>query len=376
MRFADIPGHQGVKERLTALVDNNRLPHAILLEGKQGIGKFMLARALAQYIHCTNRHDGDSCGVCPSCRLHQSLNHIDLCFSFPTVKQTGKSRNPVSDDLLGEFVEFIGKSPYMSFETWLTMLGNENAKPIIYVDESNSLIRKLNFSSHNSQYKIVLMWMADRMNVECANKLLKLIEEPPSDSVFIMTTDRPAEILPTIYSRLQRIDVSPLPEDVVAEQLMRTTDLTPDRAAQAAHLSGGSVTNALNKAAVAGDEAEMFDKFTQLMRLAYQRHIYELRAWADDVAKSGREAVIRFLKYCERMTEQNFIYNLNDARLVYLTDGEERFSRNFARFITERNVEKLRDIFIEGRIDVMGNANARIVMFDIAVKVILLLKHD
>lgn len=372
MKFADIPCHESTKERLRALVDNDRLPHAILLQGRAGIGKFLLARAMAQYVHCENRQNGDSCGVCPSCVQHRSLNHIDTLYSFPVIKFSGKSTVPVSDDYLQQWREFLDESPYMNFDSWVSILGNENARPVMYVDESVSLIRKLNFTSHGSKYKIVVMWLPERMNEECANKLLKLIEEPPKDTLFIFTSDRPAEILPTIYSRLQRIDVSPMTEEAVASIL--SSEMTHEEAVAAAHLSSGSVTEGMSRASVSSEENDMFDMFTQLMRLAYQRRIIDLRSWAEKLSKSGREKSMKFLTYCERLTGENFIYNLNNPGLVYMTRPESDFSRNFARFITEKNVEKLRKVFIEARTDIAGNANSRIVLFDVAVKVILLLK--
>lgn len=374
MRFSDIPFHQSVKDRLVALVDNGSLPHALLLEGHEGIGKHMLVRALAQYIHCTDKRNGDSCGICHSCRLHQSLSHPDVIHSFPVIKITGRTTPPTSDDYLSQWNEFITEYPFMDFSKWLAKLGNENAKPVMYVTESDMLSRKLSRTSNLANSKIVVVWLPERINEECSNKLLKLIEEPPTDTLFLLSSDKPSEILPTVYSRLQRIEVKPVPENELSQYLISNNLISGQDAQSLAHLALGSVNRALNLASNTSENEEMLENFTRLMRLAYQKKIIDLRAWSDKIAKSGREGAAAFLSYCERLMGENFLYNLADGRLVYLSPQEAEFSSKFARFINERNVEKLRKVFIDARTDILGNGNAKIVLFDVAVKTILLLK--
>lgn len=374
MKFSDIPGHESVKRRLREMVDADRLPHALLLQGPAGVGKMMLARALAQYIHCTDRTpDGDSCGKCPSCLQHQTFNSIDTHFSFPVLKNG--MNNVTSDDWIAEWRDFLVDSPYMDFSLWLSRLKNENGQPRIYVSESESLIHKLNFTTHHNNHKVVILWLPERMNPECANSLLKIIEEPFPDTRIIMVSNTPGEILPTIYSRLQRIDVRRLPDDVVTSWLTSNFDLNDADARSLARLADGSILNAQAEAATSREAKVFLDLFIRLMRLAYQRDIARLKAWSIEVAALGREPIRKFLAYSQRMVRENFIMNLHVDSLNYLNRAEWEFSVRFAPFITTDNVIRLINLLAGADTDIAGNANAKVVMLDVAVKSILLLKR-
>lgn len=375
MKFSDIPGHESVKTRLREMVDSDRLPHALLLQGPAGTGKMMLARALAQYLHCTSRTpDGDSCGSCPSCIQHQTFNSIDTHFSFPVLKN-GISA-VTSDDWIAEWRDFLTESPYMDFALWLSKLKNDNGQPRIFVSEADSLIHKLQFTTHHNNYKVVIMWLPERMNPECANSLLKIIEEPYPDTRIIMVSDHPGEILPTIYSRLQRIDVKRLPDDLVTRWLLDSYDgLSEPDARSLARLADGSILRAASEAAMTKESQMFLDLFIRLMRLAYQRDIARLKAWSVEAAALGRETLRKFLAYSQRMVRENFIMNLHVDSLNYLNRAEWEFSTRFSPFITTDNVIRLINLLAGADTDIAGNANAKVVMLDVAVKSILLLKH-
>lgn len=373
MKFSDIIAHDSAKRRLKSFVDSDRIPHAILIEGPEGIGKFALARAFAQYVHCENPHNGDSCGMCPSCIQHQSFNHIDAHFIFPVVKRKGRT-TAISDDYIEEWREFLSENPYMDFEKWLEALDNINAQPQIYVDESADLIHKLNFTSHKAKYKIVLLWLPERMKIECANKLLKLIEEPHNDTLFVLVSNDAKQILPTIYSRTQRIEMLRLGTHDIASYLTKKHAIDDATANSIAYLSEGNINKAEKELNLTKESSRFFSLFVELMRLAYQRKIHDLKRWSVDVSSLGREQEIKFLAYCQRLIRENFIYNLNVNGLNYMNNEESQFSVNFAKFITERNVEKLISVLNKAQSDIAGNANAKIVFFDLSVKVILLLK--
>lgn len=373
MKFSDIPAHDFAKQRLKSFVDINKIPHAILLEGPCGIGKFALARAFAQYIHCQNRINGDSCGKCPSCLQHESYNYIDTHFVFPVVKKSSPKKS-FSDDYIDVWKDYLSENPYMDFQKWLVALDNVNAQPAIYVDESEELIRKLNFTSHQAKYKVVLFWLPERMNQECANKLLKLIEEPYGDTLFVFVSNNSKEILPTIYSRTQRIELKRLSDEVIAQYLVDNYAVEAQDALALAHIADGNIIEADKMVSLSKENQRFFELFIQLMRLSYQRKVKELKSWSVDVAGLGREQIMRFLTYIQRLIRENFIYNLSVSELNYLNKEEAQFSQNFAKFITENNVIKLIDVFNKALTDISGNANAKIVLYDMSIKVILLLK--
>lgn len=372
MKFQDILGHETVKTRLRDMVDSDRLPHALLLEGPPGVGKFAMARALVQYLHCTDRQGGEPCGRCPSCIQHQSFNHIDTIFSFPVLKSAGGA---ISDDFIDRWREFLTADPYMNFATWQKMLGNPNGQPVIYVDESQEIIRKLSFTAHSSDYKVVMMWLPEKMHLSCSNKLLKLIEEPLPGVKIILTSDNPKEILPTIYSRLQRVEMKRLPDSDVSYYLTKRYNLDATDAAAIAHNAAGSITLAENHLSKDDESHEFLEFFQSLMRLAYQRKVGMLKKWSQDVAGFGREKSARFCDYCARQVRENFIANLRMPQLNYLNREEQAFSSRFSPFINERNVEDLSALFTQTRGDILANGNAKIIFFDVAVKCILLIKR-
>ncbi|MBD5241393.1 MAG: DNA polymerase III subunit delta [Barnesiella sp.] len=378
MLFEDIPAHNSIKDRLRGFADSGKIPHALLFEGPSGVGKFSIARAFAQYIHCTGKVEGakDSCGECPSCRQHQNLGHIDTHYVFPVLK-TDAFKNPTSDDYLPEWGEYIRDRRYMDFGAWTKAIEGDkkNPQPIIYVYESAALLHKLSFASHGSKYKIVIWWLPEKMNTEAANKLLKLLEEPWEDTLFLMVSDNSAEILPTISSRLQKISFSKLSDANVSEIIENIAGVSPDSSLSVAHCANGSVSAALRNLGNLGDESEYLERFISLMRLAYQRKIADLKKWSEDLTAIGREREIRFYDYCCRLIRENFIFNFKLPQLNFLSASESQFSVNFARFINERNVEKLIDVFDKAIIDISGNGNGKIINFDVAIKVILLLKQ-
>lgn len=336
MKFRDIPGHEREKALLREMADNDRIPHALLLEGPSGAGKFMLARAFAQYIHCTERTpDGDSCGQCPSCRQHESFNHIDTVFTFPVVKKSG--RPTLSDDYIADFRDYMTANPFMDLKKWILTLDNINAQPQIYVEEGNELLRRLTFMSRRSKYKVAILWLPERLKTDTANKLLKLVEEPFADTKFIMVSNEPRKILPTIYSRTQRIAVIRYSDAEVAA-ILESRGIDAATAADAAIVAEGDVNQAISLAEAGSERLRLLELFKTLMRAAYSRQVGKLREWSKEVAEMGREPAMDFLDYCCRLFRESFLMHLNVDTLQTLNAGEREFTVKFFPFINNRNV--------------------------------------
>lgn len=378
MRFKDIPGHDNIKQRLRDMAADGKLPHAILLEGPSGTGKLALAHAFATYLHCQNpTADGDSCGECPACVQHRSLNHIDTLFAFPVIKKNPAPRTNISDDFRTEWREFLDEGIWADQTRWAEILnkGKTSTQPVIYVDESANLISRLAYTTHDSRWKVVIMWLPERLNEAAANKLLKIIEEPFPDTIFLLVSDDAAHILPTIYSRTQRLKVARYADEEIAAILRDKYAVDPDDAIAIGHIAQGSMISALQQLSDNSMRTRYFEWFKELMRFAYQRDVKRLREWSNTLAAESRDRQMKFYEFAIRMMRENFMYNFGEPQLVYLNRDEEAFSTRFARFISENNVESLMDVFQQAMTDIAGNANAKIVNLDVAINVILLIKN-
>jgi DNA polymerase-3 subunit delta' len=252
-------------------------------------------------------------------------------------------------------------------------MGGENQQAIITAGESDELVRKLSLKSSQGGYKISLVWLPERMNTECANKILKLLEEPPSQTVFIMVSEEPDRLLETIRSRVQRIDVKRIADDDVRKALVEKRGLTEDMAQRITRMANGNWLKALQMLSADSENELFLDMFQSLMRLAYQRKVKDLKTWSERMAAMGRERQKRFLEYFLRLVRENFMYNFQQPDLCYMTQREEDFARNFARFINEANVLPITDLANVAIRDIGQNANAKIVFFDFALQMIVLL---
>ncbi|MGI5974766.1 MAG: ATP-binding protein [Paludibacter sp.] len=384
MLFSQIIGQKTIKERLIRTVHENRIPHAQLFRGREGVGKLALAVAYGQYICCKNRAEHDACGVCPSCVKYSKLAHPDLHLVFPIIKPANKD-SLVCDDFVNEFRELFLEDPYMGARDWFNKISKDSKQGVIYSSESQEIIRKLSLKTYESEYKVMIIWLPEKMHVTCANKLLKILEEPPAKTVFLLVSDQPETIITTILSRTQHIIIPALENEDIVSALTSNAEVTisPTDALNIARIAKGSYKKAKDLLSENDEHKENYDKFVQIMRDAWKvgnRKDYaalrSLKQWSDDISQStvGRERQKNFLVYAQHMLRENFILNLQQPELNYLNQTEADFSKNFSPFIHVGNVEDLMAEFALAQKHIEQNVNARMVFFDLALKIIMLLK--
>ena len=373
MFFKEVIGQTPVKQRLIQSVAEERVSHAQLFAGPSGSGKLALALAYAQYIACTHRQSTDSCGECPSCKKFRKLIHPDLHFVFPVVK-TPKFKEPVSDNFLEEWRMMIGRNPYFDIDQWFELIGVENAQGLIYSHQSEEIIRKLNLKSYESEYKVMIIWLPEKMHVACANKLLKMIEEPPAKTLFLLITESEEDIISTIRSRCQMITVPPIDPDSVTNALNALPEAVGHDIRNIVHLSKGNFNKALEL--LQPDEQTLFnlERFKELMRFSYGRKFTDLFGWVDQVAGIGRERQKSLLNYFLDLVRENFVYNLKNKDLTFMNNSEEEFSKRFSPFINERNIVEITEVFELAFAHIGMNGNPRIIFTDVAFRITKLIR--
>ena len=373
MQFQDVIGQRTIKQRLVQSFAEDRIPHAILLVGPPGNGKLALALAFAQYINCPNKQNDDSCGVCSSCRKYAKLIHPDLHFTIPVIKTTSIDK-PTSSDYMLKWRPYYLENPYPQYERWMQLIADENKQGVIYVDEARDLIRKLNQKSYEAEYKVSIVWLPELMNITCANKILKILEEPPEKTIFILVSEAENKLLSTIRSRCQFIRVPKIADEDMQQALFDLPESEGVNYATIARLARGNYFLALEM--IRNDEVRKFNfnQFALMMRNGYGRKLAEILSWSEEIATIGRVKQMGFLKYCGEFLRENFIFNLKEPELVYMDVNENEFSLKFSPFINERNVINLFREFEKAYTDVSMNGNAKLIFTDLGFKVSKLIR--
>ena len=409
MFFSEIVGQEKLKEQLVQTVHENRISHARLFLGPEGSGSLPLAIAYAQFINCTNRGENEPCGKCLSCVKFKKLAHPDLHFVFPVVKP-GSGKAAVSDLFIKEWREAVIANPYMTYNQWLEQMGSENKQGGIFVDESKEILNKLSFKTYEAEFKIMIIWLAEKMNPQTANKLLKILEEPPEKTLFLLIAESTDYMLPTILSRTQISRVPKIDTQTLANYLVETrisagsagslttslistslnerdtSDVETRRATSlqkamnAAHISNGNLAAALEILQSSDEDDYYLEMFMRMMRTCWsvwgkKQAMLDLLAWCEQITQLGREQQKAFLLYCLRMVRENFALNRGQPSLAFLTDAEREFSQKFNAFIHPDNVQQLATELNTAHYHIESNGNKNLVFLDLVCKIVVLLKE-
>ena len=372
MFFRDIVGHSELKQRLIEMVDSGRIPHAQLYTGAEGVGKLALALAVAQYICCEHREGGESCGRCPSCVQFAKLSHPDLHLVFPIAKTDGVK---VCNDMVDAFRSAVLVNPYISLNDWMNEASDGKAAHI-YTSEGDEIIRKLSFKPYQGRYKVMIIWIPEKMNVECANKVLKILEEPSPDTVFMLVSDRADDVLGTIYSRCQRIAVPPIDKDEMEKALRERYSLADEVVPYLVKNALGSWSRMMGLIKETEESRCDFELFVQMMRLAWTLDVKGIKTWTEQVAALPREGQMRFLQKAQRLIRENFILRLRNRELTYMNNDELAFAAKFAQFIHEKNVVQIMDELALAEAQIAQNGNTKIILFHLEILLYKLLKRS
>ncbi|MDL2222921.1 DNA polymerase III subunit delta [Bacteroidales bacterium OttesenSCG-928-M11] len=373
MYFKDIISHQEIKQDLIRSLKEGFIPHARLISGNEGTGALPLAISYARYLHCTNRGEEDSCGICPACQKINKLSHPDLHFVFPIINKK-KGKDAYSDDFLPEWREYLQENPYTNLSSWLNYIDAENAQGMIYEREAKSILQKLSLKAYESTYKIMVIWLPEKMNVSAANKLLKLLEEPPEGTIFLLVSEEPDKVIGTIQSRTQSLRLPPIKDEEIEVAIQKEYDISAEDAQWISHLANGNYLRAI-QTIESTEETEIYlELFISIMRNSWKRDIKNIKTKGDYFASLGRDKQKGFLAYCQRLIRENFVLKLNLQEINYLNKKEAQFSANFAPYVNEGNVFDFMKELSLAEQHIEQNVNPRMVFFDISLKIAVLLK--
>tara|TARA_R110002096_G_scaffold135560_1_gene287604 strand:+ start:20116 stop:21270 length:1155 start_codon:yes stop_codon:yes gene_type:complete len=379
MLFSDILGQEHIKSHLTKSVDNGRIAHAQLFVGPEGSGTLPMAIAYAQYLLCTNT-DGENSTGNAACNLKfNNISHSDLHFAFPVTTSDKAKSHPVSSHYMQEWRQLLKEQPYGNLFDWYKLLGVDNKQGQIGVDEAQDIVKSLALKSYEGGYKVMLIWMAEKMNTTCANKLLKLIEEPPNKTIFILIAEDEEQIISTIRSRCQILHFPPLAEGVIKEALVKNYGLELSVATKIAHQANGNYNKACDLVYQDSEDIQFETWFIFWIRSAFKAKgnkaaIHDLISWSEEIAKTGRETQKQFLNFCLDFFRQALLLNYNAKDLVFLETKTEKFKlENFAPFVHGNNIMDISNELQDAIYHIERNGNSKIILTDLSIKLTRLL---
>ncbi len=375
MLFKEITGQQTVKKRLIQTVNDSRVSHAQLFFGPEGSGKLALAIAYAQYINCKDRTEEDACGTCPSCVKYHNLAHPDLHFIFPVATTQAVKSKPKSKEFIVHWRDLlIEKGAMINLSDWYNKIGIENKQGIINADDCNEIIKTLSYKSYESEYKVMIIWMVEKLYYSAAPKILKILEEPPEKTLFILVSEDQDQIINTILSRTQLVKVPGLRDKEISHVLVEKFSCTDQEAKDATLLSNGNLIAAFKNFESSDEEKENFKLFVSWMRTCYQFKLIDINGFVSNISKIGREKQKSFLSFAMNMARSSLMMNYKIDELVKLDEQKSEFMKKFSPFINPRNGQSFYDLFNEAYFHIERNANPSVLFMDLSLKAARLLK--
>ncbi len=367
MRFADVIGQEDVKKRLVKTVKESRVSHAQLFLGPEGSGKLALAIAYAQYINCTNKQGDDSCGECPSCVKYQKFIHPDLHFIYPTAKIKSIEK-PMSKDFIKQWRELLFETnSYINLPDWYSKIGIERKQAIINARDCNEIIKTLTYKSYESEYKVMIIWMVEKLFHAAAPKILKVLEEPPDKTLFLLVSENQDLIINTILSRTQLIKIGRLDDNDLSKALI-SDGYEPAVVNDAVRIAGGNYLAAVRLISQSDDERYNFINFRDWMRNIYQFDVEKLVKFVAEMSKNSREKNKSFLNFALRFTRECLLMNYGSGDLVRVSSEELEFINKFYPFINERNSSLIAEELDKAIYHIERNANPNVLFMDLSLK--------
>lgn len=372
MLFREVIGQESVKANLRASRKEGRISHAQLFFGPPGSGVLPMAMAYAQYLICENPSDNDSCGVCPPCQKCNKMVHPDIYYSFPVITLSKqKIDKPVSNDFIADFRKAVLARPYLDYNDWMVEISDsENKQGRIYVHEGPEIIKRINLKAFEAPFKIVVMWLPERMGQDLSNKLLKSFEEPPDNTIFILASEAREVLLQTILSRTQSVKLGRLSDQQIINALLLSREMEMHKASEIARLADGDyhLAEELSQQ-LTGNET--FDKaFLGWMRLCFNpaKNMEALMAWVDQMAANKREEQKQFLFASIQMVRECMMVNLADQSLVKLEDQQVKTLEKFLPFVNAKNMTPFVEELSKAHFHIERNASAKILFLDLSLK--------
>jgi DNA polymerase-3 subunit delta' len=368
MKFSEIPGLADVKQKLFRTVENEKVAHAQLFAGSEGSANLALAIAYATVLNCTSRTNDDACGECPSCIKISKYIHPDLHFVFPvssTKKITGKE--VISDSFIGEWRAFLKPNAFRGAEEWSQEFGGEDKQLNISREESRQILKKLSLKSFEGAYKVMIIWLAEYMHPSAANALLKLLEEPPERTVFLLVTNDHEKIIGTILSRVQLLKIRPFNKTEIADYLVSHYNVAEEKASQIAGISSGDLNHAVKLISEVEDGTH--EMFRQWMRICFQNDYARMVAWADDFFKSSKLSQKGLFQYGLAMVRDSLLQAMGTPNLVHANEKEQEFITNFAGTMNLQKLQNLYQQLNSGIYHLERNGNVKIIFLETSLQI-------